>query len=74
MTDLLPSTNNPHLIQIPHILLEHRKKLLTDFSKTPEVNIINIFRELTPAKFRNLIRTKLGNDIFHSTKMKQKNT
>ena len=31
---------------------------ITDFSHVPKVNI-----ELTPAKFRNLILTELGNDL-----------
>ena len=36
---------------------------MTDFSHTPELNIGNIFRELTRAKFKNLILTELRSDI-----------
>ena len=35
----------------------------TYFSHIPKVHIRNIIGELSPAKFRNLIHTELGNDI-----------
>ena len=36
---------------------------MTDFSHNPEVNIGNIFGELSSAKFRNSIATGLGSDL-----------
>ena len=62
--DSLPSTqkspsnlDNPKFTRIP------KQTYITDFSHIPEVNIRNIFGELTPAKFRNLTFTELENDI-----------
>ena len=64
MTDLLHATqkfssysDTPQFSRIP------KKTSMTDFSDNPELNIRNIFGELTPAKFLKLILNKLGNGI-----------
>ena len=47
----------------PQITRTPNQTSITDFSHIPKVNIENIPGELTPATFRNLILTELGNDI-----------
>ena len=47
----------------PQITRTPNQTSVTDFSHIPKVNIENIPGKLTPATFRNLILTELGNDI-----------
>ena len=64
MTDLLPSAqkspSNPNTSQFTRT---SNQTCITDFSHISKVHIGNITGKLTPAKFRNLILTELGNDI-----------
>ena len=68
MTDLLPSLlpsaqkspSNPNTSQFTRT---SNQTCITDFSHISKVHIGNITGKLTPAKFRNLILTELGNDI-----------
>ena len=64
MTDILPSTQkSPPNLDTPQFSRTPNQISITDFSHIPKVNIGNIIGELTPAKFRNLILSELGNDI-----------
>ena len=64
MTDLLlsaqKSPSNPNTSQFTRT---PNQTSITDFSHISKVHIGNVIGELTPAKFRNLILTELGNDI-----------
>ena len=51
------NSDNPQFTRTP------KKPSMTDFSDNPEVNIGNIFGELSSAKFRNSIATGLGSDL-----------
>ena len=48
------NSDNPQFTRTP------KKPSMTDFSHNPDVNI---FRELSSAKFRNLIAAGLGSDL-----------
>ena len=64
MTDLLPSTQkSPSNSDTPQTTRTPNQTSITGFSHIPKVNIENIPGELTPAKFRNVILTELGNDV-----------
>ena len=66
MKDLLSSTQkSPSNSDIPQFTRTPKQFSMADFSHNPEVNIGSI----TPAKFRNLILTELGNDTKSSYKM-----
>ena len=54
------SPSNPDAPQFPRT---PNQSSITDFTHVPKENTGNIIGELTPAKFRNLTLTKLGNDV-----------
>ena len=64
MTDLLTSTQkSSSYSDTPQFPTTRKRTSVTDISNNPQVNIGNIFDELTTAKFRKLIFTEPGNNI-----------
>ena len=64
MTHFLPSIQkSPTNSDTQQFTRTLKQTSMTDFSHNPEVKIGNMFGELTPEKFTNLILTTLGNDI-----------